>query len=285
MTSKRDYYDVLGVNKTASDAEIKKAYRKKALEFHPDRNKGKDAEEKFKEINEAYEVLSNKEKKATYDQFGHAAFDPSAGPRWGGAPGGGGRYTYYSGGNPGDFADFFGGFSDPFDIFETFFGGANPFSRAQAKPHYSLRVTFREAALGGEREIVHQGKKYKIRIPEGADDGTRVRYENFDVSFNVETDKVFSREGADLFVDVELWFTEAILGSEVEVPTLEGQMKMKVRAGIQPGTMIRLTGKGVKRIGSRGKGDLYVRLKIKLPEKINRNEKKLIQELDAKLKK
>ena len=146
MSTKRDYYDILGVTKSASASDLKSAYRKLALQWHPDRNKSPEAESKFKEINEAYQVLSDAKKKASYDQFGHSAFDPSAG-----GPGGfGGRqgpfqYTYSTSGNPFGNMDF-GGFGDPFEIFEQFFGGGgsgNPFGRqAPRKPHYSLKIPF-----------------------------------------------------------------------------------------------------------------------------------------------
>jgi DnaJ-class molecular chaperone len=265
MATKRDYYEILGLTKQASAADIKAAYRKKALEFHPDRNKAADAEQKFKEVNEAYEILANPEKKQAYDQFGHTAFDPRAGGfgGFGGAQQQGPfTYTYYSGGgNP------FGGggvdFGDPFDIFEQFFGGASPFGRAyQQKPHYSLKVEFMEAVKGTERTIVHQGKQHTVRIPAGANDGTRIRFSDFDVSINVATHAQFKRDGDDTFVDVEIPFTKAALGANIEVPTVDGPVKMKVRAGTQPNTMIRLKEKGVPHLRGGGRGDHYIRLVV-----------------------
>ena len=184
MTTKRDFYEVLGVAKTASAAELKKAYRQLALKYHPDRNKAADAAEKFKEISEAYEVLGNQEKKKTYDQYGHAAFDPSQG--FGGFKGGGSQtyrqgpftYTYTTGGAPGGDANF-GGFSDPFEIFESFFGGNRGGFRQTRIPRYGLTIEFMEAVKGCQRTLVHQGKEYKIKIPAGADDGTRIRFNEF----------------------------------------------------------------------------------------------------------
>ncbi len=286
MTSKRDYYDVLGVSRTATEAEVKKAYRKKALEFHPDRNKASDAEARFKEINEAYEVLSDKQKRATYDQFGHAAFDPSAGnpyARAGTQANGPFNYTYYTSGSPGDFADIFGGFSDPFDIFESFFGGGANFNRRSRKPHYSLQISFREAALGGEVQVSHQGKKHTIKIPAGANDGTQIRYGDFDVSFDVLSDKTFKREGYDLYVDQHLPFATAILGGEIKIPTLEGDKTIKIKAGTQPNTLLRLTGFGVKHLQSNRKGDLYIRLIVDLPTRLNSKQKELIREFEKTL--
>ncbi len=292
MTSKRDYYEVLGVSHSASEGELKSAYRKLALQWHPDRNKESGAEAKFKEINEAYEVLSNKEKKAKYDQFGHAAFDPSAGfGGFGGSQGGQSyrqgpfTYTYSTGGG---FEDLFGGqgqgFSDPFNIFESFFGGNNPFGGAyQPKPHYSLSIDFMEAVNGVEKSFVHQGKQYSVKIPAGADDGTRIRYSEFDVSINVKAHKVFRREGADIFIYHEIPFTLAIMGGETTIPTLEGELDIKIRPGTQPSTTIRLSGKGIKHLRGGGRGDFYIKLKVMLPEKINRRAKQLIEELEKVL--
>lgn len=284
MASKKDYYELLGVDKSVSAAELKKAYRKKALEFHPDRNKAADAEAKFKEINEAYEILSDAQKRQQYDQFGHAAFDPTAGPGPGGFGGFGGQggpftysYTSRGGANPADFD-----FSDPFEIFESFFGGGG-FTRAQAKPRYSLKIDFMDAVKGAKRTIVHQGTSHTIDIPAGVNDGTRIRYKEFDVSIDVGTHPEFKRDGSDVIVDFDIPFTLAALGGTIEVPTIEKKVKLKVRAGTQPGSVIRLRGQGIPHLRGSGKGDEYVRLIIKIPENLNREQKKLLKELDKTL--
>ncbi len=293
MATKRDYYDVLGVDKSAGAAELKAAYRKQALEWHPDRNKSPEAEEKFKEVNEAYEILSNPEKKAAYDQYGHAAFEQGGGAPYG-APFGGGfggadqgrtyrqgpfTYTYYtSGGQPGQgFGDF--DFSDPFEIFEQFFGGASPFGRQQQRiPHYSLTLSFMEAAKGTEKEVAIEGKRRQIKIPAGVDDGSRIKFEDFYLTVDVKPDRTFKREGTDVVVDVEVPFTMAILGGEVDAPTIDGNLKLKVRPGTQPGTIIRLSGRGIKRLHGSGRGDEYVRLMVRLPEKVTREQKELLED-------
>lgn len=288
MATKRDYYDILGVTKSASSSDLKSAYRKLALKWHPDRNKEAGAETKFKEINEAYEVLSNPDKKAKYDQFGHVAFDPSAG--FGGGQGGQSyrqgpfTYTYSTGGG---FEDMFGGqqgFNDPFNIFESFFGGQNPFgSQFQQKPHYSMNIEFMEAVNGAEKSFVHQGKQYTVKIPAGADDGTRMRYSEFDVSLNVKPHKIFRREGDDIFIYHEIPLSLAILGGETTIPTLDGDLLIKIREGTQPSTTVRLSGKGMKRLRSSGRGDFYIKLKVMLPEKLSRRAKDLVQQLQNEL--
>jgi len=285
MATKRDYYEILGVNKTDSAAELKKAYRKKALEFHPDRNKASDAEKKFKEVNQAYEVLSNQQKRQAYDQFGHAAFDPRSGfGDFGGTRThrqGPSTYTYSTSGGGNPFADFGFDFSDPFEIFETFFGGgASPFGqRRPQKPHYSLKVSFMEAVKGTQKTIVHQGKQYTVKIPAGANDGTRINYADFTVSVDVLPHDTFKRDGYDVFIDHEIPFTNAILGTTAEIPTIDGNVKIKIKAGTQPGTMIRLRGQGIKHLRGAGRGDQYIRLIIKLPKSLNRQQKKLLQQL------
>jgi molecular chaperone DnaJ len=280
MANKRDYYEILGVKKGASAEELKKAYRKLALEWHPDRNKSAEAETKFKEINEAYEVLSDPQKRSTYDQFGHTPFHPGA------TPGGGSSYrqgpftySYYSsgGGNPFEGFDV-GGFSDPFDIFSEFFGGASPFRRGPQKPHYSLRVSFMEAIKGIEKTVTIEGKERKIQIPAGADDGTHLRFDTFDISVSVSDHPEFKRDGVDIYLDHQIPFTTAILGDTISVPTVWGEVKLKVRPGTQSGTMIRLSGQGVPHLRGSGKGDHYVRFIVKIPEKISRRQKELLEE-------
>lgn len=280
MPPKRDYYEVLGVDKSVSAQDLKSAYRKKALEFHPDRNKSTEAEAKFKEVNEAYEVLSDQKKRATYDQFGHAAFDGAAGAGgFGGFPGSGGRsgpftYTYTSNMGGADFD-----FSDPFEIFESFFGGG--FARQQqAKPRYTLTIDFMDAVKGIKKTIVHQGKSHTIEIPAGADDGTRIRYQNFDVTVDVKPHPLFKRDGYNVIIDQEVPLTKAILGTTVEVPTIDKKIKIKIRPGTQLGTVIRLGGQGIPYLRQRGRGDQYVRLQIKIPENLSREQRRLVEELD-----
>ena len=291
MATQRDYYDILGVTKSASAADLKSAYRKLALKWHPDRNKEAGAEAKFKEINEAYEVVSNPDKRAKYDQFGHAAFDPSAG-FGAGQPGGSYRqgpftYTYSTGGG---FEDMFGGqggsegFSDPFNIFESFFGGQNPFgSQYQPKPHYSMTIDFMEAVRGVEKSFIHQGKQYTVKIPSGADDGTRMRYSEFDVSVQVSPHKIFRRQGDDIFIYHEIPLPLAILGGETEIPTLDGDLAIKIRPGTQPSTTVRLSGKGIKHLRGNGRGDFYIKLKVMLPDKLSHRAKDLVQQLANEL--
>lgn len=281
MANKRDYYDVLGVSKSATTEEIKKAYRKKALEYHPDRNKASDAGTKFKEVNEAYEILSDKGKRTTYDQYGHNAFSGNGGAPGGNPFGGNGPFGGYATGNAADFADIFGGggFSDPFDIFSAFFGGGG-FQQRQQKIHYRLKISFDEAVYGAEKKIVHQGKQYTVKIPAGADTGTTIRYNDFDVSFEVGGSKTFQREGYDLTVEVEIPLSTALLGGEVTVKTLEDDLDVRIRAGVKPGSLLRLAGRGVKHLQRSGHGDLYIRLNLKMPSRLSGKQKKLIQELE-----
>ena len=275
MATQRDYYEVLGISKSASETEIKSAYRKLALKYHPDRNKEAGASEKFKEVSAAYEVLGNPEKRKMYDQFGHAP--ATGGPA--SSRGGPFSYTYSNQGGAG-FEDIFGG-SDPFDIFESFFGGASPFRRAPAKPHYQIKIDFLEAVNGVTKALAHQGKKYDIRIPAGADNGTRIRYSDFDISIAVSPHKNFKREGVDVIVDHEISFPLAALGGDTVVDTLDGDLKLKIRAGTQPGSLIRLTGKGIKQINSNHRGDFYIRFIIKVPTKLSREQRELLNQFDA----
>ncbi|HUD09581.1 MAG TPA: DnaJ C-terminal domain-containing protein [Patescibacteria group bacterium] len=287
-----DYYQILGVSKTASEAEIKKAYRKLALQYHPDRNKGKEAEEKFKEVNQAYEVLSDAQKRQTYDQFGAAAFEqggPSGqGPFGAGGPFGGfggqqGPFTYtYStnGGNPQGF-DFGGGFSDPFEIFEQFFGGGNPFGRAQRRRlTYSLTISFMEAVKGVTKRVQLEGKTQTIKIPAGVDGGSRIRFGDYDVVIDVTPDRKFKRQGYDIISEQEITFPQAAMGDTIEVETVEDSVKIKIPAGTQPETLIRLRGKGVKMLRGSGHGDHYVRIKIMIPKNLSAHQKELLKEFD-----
>jgi DnaJ-class molecular chaperone len=292
MSAKSDYYEVLGVSKNASAQEIKSAYRKQALEWHPDRHKEDkaQAERRFKEINEAYQILSDPQKRSAYDQFGHQAFAPGGGfGRAGGFAGAGpfsqtGRYgpftyTYTSyggnGGNP--FASF--DFGDPFEIFEQFFGGGNPFRQARSVPRYSISVDFMEAIKGVTKEVEVGGKKRKIKIPAGVNDGSRINFGDFILSIDVKPHDTFQRDGDDIYVRVQIPYSLAVLGGLIEVPTLDGDTKIRIRPGTQSGIMIRLRGKGVPRLRGSGRGDQYVRINIEVPDGLTRDQKELFEEL------
>lgn len=292
MAAKSDYYDILGVTKSASAEELKKAYRKQALEWHPDRHKDdkEAAERRFKEINEAYQVLSDPQKKSAYDQFGHEAFAPGGGFRGSGGFPGGGPFGQTQGGNWGPFTytytssgggSPYGGFDfgDPFDIFEQFFGGGSPFRQAKRIPRYSITLSFMEAVNGIEKEVEIEGKKRKIKIPPGVDEGSRIQFGDFVLSINVHPHDVFERDGADIYVRISIPFSLAVLGGQIEVPAVDGDIKIRIRPGTASGTMMRLRGKGVQQLRSRGRGDEYVRINVAVPEKLTREQKELLLNL------
>ena len=285
---KADYYDILGISKGVNQAEIKKAYRKQAVEWHPDKHKDnkKAAEKRFKEINEAYQILSDTDKRKAYDQFGHGAFSPGGMPGGfggGGSPfgGGGGQspftYSYTSDGGGSPFAGF--DFGDPFEVFSQFFGGGSPFRRARQIPRYSMSIEFMDAINGIEKEVSIEGKKRKIKIPAGVDEGQRIRFDNFILSVNIRPHNIFERDGADIYVKRTIPYSLATLGGRIEVPTVKGEVKIKLKKGTQSGTMIRLRGKGAPRLHNRGVGDEYVRLQVVVPNKLNRKQKKIIEKM------
>lgn len=292
MADKRDFYEVLGIGKNASTAEIKSAYRKLALQWHPDRNKSPEAHDRFKEINEAYAILSDPAKKQQYDQFGHAPFAPGAG---GGQPGGGfgqqGPFQYYystsGGGNP------FGGgeeFIDPFEIFEQFFGGGFSARGGRARrphPAYELSIPFEDAVRGATREVhvprggAGEGSVRKtIKIPAGVNTGSRIRFDDFDILIDVKPSREYRREGDDLIIDQEVTFTQAAIGAVIEVRTIDGPVKIRIQPGTQPGTMIRLHEKGVRHVHGVGRGDEYVRIQLHIPTRLTHRQKELLEELD-----
>lgn len=291
MADTKDYYQILGVSKTATADEIKKAYRKLALQYHPDRNKTPEGAEKFKEVTKAYEVLSDAQKRQTYDQFGAAAFEGNgAGGFNGGNPFGGGfgqsgqygpfSYSYSTNGEGFDF----GGFSDPFDIFEQFFGGASPFGQRARRAAYAITIDFIEAVKGVEKKVTIENKAQTIKIPAGVNDGSRIRFDTYDIIVQVRPDKRFQREGYDIVTNKEISFTKAILGDVVDVETVDGIVQVRIPAGTQPETVIRLRGKGVPYVRGSGKGDHYVRIKIQIPKNVNSKQKELLQAFDGETK-
>ena len=295
MATKRDYYDILGVSKTATADELKKAYRKLALEWHPDRNKAANAHDKFKEINEAYAVLSDKSKRETYDQFGHAAFQPGSGMGGGAGqqgPFGGfrqqGPFTYSyssSGGNP-----FGNDFIDPFEIFEQFFGGGfggASRGRGRAHPAYEITIDFMDAVHGVTKEVIiprggaGEGSVRKtIKIPAGVDTGSRIRFDDFDIVIEVKSNKLFQREGDDVVVNHEIPFVRAVIGGIEEVETIDKPVKIRIPAGTQPGTLIRLRGQGVPHVRGNGRGDAYVKIQMKIPTHLTHEQRELLEKFD-----
>ena len=292
MAAKTDYYDILGVSKGASADEIKKAYRKQALEWHPDKHMGdkEAAEKRFKEINEAYQVLSSPQKRSQYDQFGTAgpSGNPFAGGGFGGQAGRYGPFTYTYSSNTGEnpFAGMSGGagpssawdFGDPFDIFESFFGGGG-FRQQQRVPRYSIKIDFMEAIKGVTKEVSIDGKKRSIKIPAGVDEGSRISFNDFILSVNIKPDNIFERDGADIYVNVGIPFSLAALGGEIKVPSVWGGVKIRVRAGTPSGTMVRLKENGVPKLRGSGRGDEYVRLNVLVPTSLTKDQKKIVEEM------
>jgi len=349
--AKRDYYEVLGVDRTADNEEIKKAYRKMALKFHPDRNPNdKGSEEKFKELGEAYEALSDPQSRAAYDQYGHAAFDSRARARSSGFH------------DPSDiFREVFGGSS----IFEDIFGGGQRGGAQRGEDlRYDMELTFLEAAQGCEKEInvtkpslcescngsgagkgatakvcsVCGGRgqvissrgifsiaqscprcqgagrvidkpcptcggagrrdkavKIKIKVPAGVEGGSRLRSSgngeagahgappgDLFVVIHVKKHEIFSRDGDDLVCEIPISFVQAALGATIEVPTLTAPAEIKVPPGTQAGMVFRLKGKGVRNVQGYGLGDLLVRVKIEIPERLNAAQRGKLEEF-AKL--
>lgn len=290
MVSKRDYYEVLGVSKSASDDEIKKAYRKLAVKYHPDKNPGdKEAEAKFKEINEAHDVLSDKQKRARYDQFGHAGVggaggDPFAG---GGNPFGGG-FNYN--GQAFNF-DFGGGFDDILGSIFGFGGGARR-PRRGADYQTTVTLTFEEAIFGTTKTINTEGKDLKVKIPAGIDDGMSIRLRgkggpapeggtergDLYVRVRVKSHKHLTREGAIILSEEKISMVDAALGCEIEVETVDGKITMKVPAGTQSGTPFKLSGHGVPFRADGDRGPHIVTIIVETPKNLSRKQKELLEE-------
>lgn len=283
----RDYYEILGVSKNATTAELKAAYRKQALQWHPDRNKSPESAEKFKEINKAYEVLSDAKKRPLYDQYGREAFEKGS---RGGAAGGGrqGPFTYtysdFSGQSPFGNVDFEGS-SDPFEIFEQFFGFRSPFSgqARQQRKIYQISISFDEAARGTEKTIKVEGKQKTIKIPAGVDDDNRIRFSDFDILISVQPHPQFKRQGQDVYFEKNIPFPTAVLGGTVEVPTIDKPVTLKVRAGTKSGTAVRLKGQGIPYPNSSSRGDQYVILNVYVPERVSGRARQFLEELQREL--
>ena len=363
MADKRDYYEVLGLQKGASEADIKKAFRKMALKYHPDKNPGdKTAEEKFKEVNEAYSILSDPEKKKLYDQFGHAGVDPNAG--FGGAGGG--------------FGGFSGSYDDIFDMFGNMFGGGFGGFGGRAQRNGPMKgrdlqkamtITFEEAAFGVKKDIqvnkhvecstchgtgaapgtskqqcpkcggsgqihttqrtpfgqfsnvstcdrcggtgeiietpcpdcngsghIRKNVKINVNIPAGVDNDSIIPLRgqgepgvnggpagDLYIVIRVKPHKMFKRKGSDLQLEIPISFEQAALGAEIIVPTLEEKIKYKVPAGTQPGTKFRIKGKGVPNVRNGRKGDLYIKVNLEVPTKLNAEQKKAVEDMSKKL--
>jgi len=293
MATKRDYYEILGLSKSATPAEIKASYRKLALQWHPDRNKAANAHDKFKEINEAYAVLSDSKKKEQYDQFGHAAFQPGMGGGQPGNPFGGGfrqgPFTYYSTGGQGGGMPFGEDFIDPFEIFEQFFGGGfgSAVGQRRHRQAYELSIDFMDAVRGATKEVhLPRGQagdgsmKKTIKIPAGVDTGSRIRFDDFEIVLEVKPSHEYKRESDNLIIEHEITFSQAALGAVVDVPTIDGPLKIRIQPGIQPGTLIRLHGKGVPHVRGTGRGDEYVKIQLRVPTRLSRRQKELLDELD-----
>ena len=311
----KDYYNILGVDRKASAAEIKKAYRKLALEYHPDQNPDNpEAEDKFKEINEAYQVLSDEDKRAHFDRLGSAYQDwqqrggqGSGGFDWSqwasqGAQGGGTRVEYRDLGEM--FGDMGGGGGSFSDFFTNIFGGMGGFSqppnvdprrggRAAQPQRYEqeMEISLQEAYNGSSRRLDINGRKLDVNVPKGARTGTKIRMKgvapgNGDLYLKVKiaNDPRFERKADDIYADTQVDLYTAVLGGEVRVPTLNGDVMLNIPAGTQPGQNIRLKGKGMPKLKKNSEaGDLFARIKIEISPKTSaRARKNYFEELAGK---
>ena len=285
-----DYYAVLGVQKDASDKDIKKAYRKLAQKYHPDRNPGDaTAEEKFKELNEAYDVVGDAETRKEYDHVREMGY-------FVGGPGGGQQYVrvedlfgQQTGGSP---FDLFGGLSDLFGG-----GGGQRTRRSAASQGSDLRtdlsLTFHEALSGVTREISVDGQRIKVKIPKGVDDGSRIRLRgkgqpglgggppgDLYVTVHVGSHPTFRRTGNTIHLDVPITFAEAALGADITVPTLDGTVKLRVPPGTADGTVLRVKGKGIE--DAKGvTGDLRVTVHVEVPKQLTDTQRELLEKFAA----
>ena len=287
--SKKDYYEILGVSKEATQQEIKKAFRKLAMKYHPDRNKEEGAEEKFKEINEAYEVLSNEDTRSKYDQFGHAAFDGSQGQGFGGFDFGGG----------------FGGFSDLNDLFSQFFTGQRSNAPRKGDDYQSeIVISFEESVFGktitqklnkfeGDKQI---RKEAEIKIPAGIQDGQSIALRGFGgqgynggesgdlyIIVRVREHQHFFRRGNDIHLEMPISAFDIMLEKELTVPTPYGNEIVKLHANYTSHTKVRVPEKGFISIRSGQYGDLIIHLKVYMPE-LSSKDKKIIEQTDKRTK-
>jgi curved DNA-binding protein len=295
----KDYYKTLGVERNAGEDDIRKAYRKLAMQYHPDRNPNdKQAEERFKEINEAYQVLSDSQKRAHYDRLGsdYSNWQRRGAPgdfNWGdyvsGYPGGATRV------NVEDFEDLFGGAGGFSDFFRTIFGrgaegmGTGPRTRVRQQPQgyqQELEITLEEAYQGTTRLLQTDGKQKQVRIPAGVRTGSKVRVpgvgpNGLDLYLIVEVkeDPRFERRGNDLHTTATVDVFAALLGGEADVETLGGKVKLNIPAGTQAEQVFRLAGRGMPSVKNASeKGDLYVRLKVQIPKYLSPKQRELLEE-------
>jgi curved DNA-binding protein len=300
----KDYYKILGVERSASPEDVKRAFRKLAMKYHPDRNPGKkEAEEKFKEINEAYEVLSDPQKKARYDQLGESytrwqqSGGSAAGFNWedwisrAQSQGAGTRVEY------GNVEDIFGeGFSDFFNAIFGGFGGQRTQTqtrRATRQPaiyESPVRITFQEAYRGAERMVEVDGRRLQVKIPPGAKDGTKIRMAgagpakgDIYLVVQVSPDARFDRKGDDLYTEATIDLFTAVLGGQANVETPGGTVILNIPAGTQPGQTFRLAGRGMPVLRNpKVYGDLYARAKVQIPKQLTAQQRNLFEQLRQK---
>lgn len=315
----KDYYEILGVSRDADEKEIRRAFRRLARQHHPDVNPGDpEAEERFKEINEAYEVLADPEKRSKYDQLGreYSRWQQTGGRardfNWGqwttGAPGQEGQRVHVRYGSSEDLEDIFGGGSPFSDFFSQIFGGMGGASPQGAGPRgfeyqvrptrgqdyeQDLEISLREAYQGTTRILQKDGRRLEVKIPPGARDGTRVRMAqeggpgsaggeagDLYLRIRVAPDPQFERRGDDLYVTVPVDLFTAVLGGEATVPTLNGAVRLTIPAGTQNGRRFRLRGKGMPHLRQpEQQGNLYAQVEVRLPEDLTKQERDLFEEL------